>query len=91
MDEEKIITQLEKELNNITLIEFYTQRQELKKYYKKVYKREIRKRWQKLIGSFKMADYKKEKIWEYLNNDISEEDFYKFVSSTFESVYKRTK
>ena len=72
-------------------MEFYTQRIELKKYYKKVYKREIRKRWQKLIGSFNMADYKKEKIWEYLNNDISEEDFYKFVSSTFESVYKRTK
>lgn len=91
MNEEKIITQLEKELNNITLVEFYQQRIELKKYYKKVYKREIRRRWQHLIGSFRMADYKKEKIWEYLNNDISEDDFYKFVSSTFESVYKRTK
>lgn len=91
MDEEKIITQLEKELNNITLIEFYLQRVELKKYYKKVNKREIRRRWQHLIGSFNVAEYKKEKIWEYLNNDITEEEFKKFVSSTFEAVYKRTK
>lgn len=85
------IDEIENKYNNITLIEFYTSRKELKKEYDKVWQREIRKRWQRLIDTFKMSNYKKEKIWEYLNNDISEEDFTKFVDSTFEAVYKRRK
>ena len=85
------IDEIERKFNNITLIEFYTSRKELKKEYDKVWQRETRKRWQRLIDTFKMSNYKKEKIWEYLNNDITEEDFDKFVNSTFEAVYKRSK
>lgn len=85
------IDEIEKKYTGITLIEFYTARKELKRLYSRVWQREIRKRWQRLINTFKMANYKKEKIWEYLNNDITEENFTKFVNSTFESVYKRTK
>lgn len=85
------IDEIEKKYTGITLIEFYTARKELKSAYSRVWQREIRKRWQRLIDTFKMANYKKEKIWEYLNNDITEEDFSKFVNSTFESIYKRTK
>lgn len=85
------IDEIELKYTGITLIEFYMARKELKESYSKVWQREIRKRWQRLVSTFNMAEYKKEKIWEYLNNDISEEEFDKFVNSTFEAVYKRTK
>lgn len=85
------IDEIELKYTGITLIEFYTARKELKSIYSRVWQREIRKRWQRLINTFNMANYKKEKIWEYLNNDITEEEFTKFVNSTFEAVYKRTK
>ena len=85
------IDEIELKYTGITLIEFYMARKELKESYSKVWQREIRKRWQRLVSTFNMAEYKKEKIWEYLNNDILEKEFDKFVNSTFEAVYRRSK
>lgn len=79
MNEERIIREFEQRYKNLTLLEFSKIEDIFKLEYSKVYSNKIRKRWRELINTFPIAEYKKEKIWMFLNNDISKEKFDYFV------------
>ena len=84
MEEERVIVEFEETYKNITLLEFGKKEEMFKKEYKKATSTAIKRRWKKFIFSFKMADYKRERIWEYLNDDIEKEYFDHFI----EAVHK---
>ena len=70
---------------NITLYDFNNRKEEFKEEYlylrnsKSIKLREFRD----FIYSLQMSEYKKDKIWEYLNNDISSMDFSSFVDGVY--------
>lgn len=84
MNEIKVIIVFEEHFKNLTLIEFDNKKNIFKKYFNMAHSNETIKRWRKLINTFQMAEYKKEKIWTFLNNDITKEEFEYFVSTTLE-------
>ena len=91
MREERVITCFEIQYKGISLLEFTNIKEIFKEEYTRCKTNANKKRYRNLINTFPIAEYKKEKIWMYLNNDITEQEFTKFVESTFESVYKRRK
>lgn len=72
---------------NITLWEFNKRKREFKReyeYLKKLpnYRDEIRS-YKEFIYSLDMAEYKRDKIWEYLNDDLTEIGLYEFVRGVY--------
>ena len=88
MNEESVIQEFEELYADITLLEFNGIEDTFKEEFNKVKNPIIKRRWKKLVFNFKMADYKKEKIWEYINNDLSKEKFDYFVSAVHKGWFK---
>lgn len=88
MDEERTIKRYEKMFSDITLIEFNQLEEMFKEDFDKIKSPTIKRRWKRLIFSLNMADYKKERIWEYLNNDIGKEYFDCFVEGVYAGWFK---
>lgn len=72
---------------NITLWEFNNRRQEFKKEYKYIRTlknyREQTIAYKEFIYGLKMAEYKRDKIWEYLNDDLTDIGLYEFITGVY--------
>ena len=88
MNEESVIQELEELYKNITLLEFNKLEEMFYNKYNGIKTPINKRRFKKLIFSFHMADYKKEKIWEYLNNDLEKNDFDYFVEAVHKGWFK---
>lgn len=93
MELESVILKFEELYSNITLQEFNNNLEEFKREYDKVKKQnyiklQLIRRWKNWIYSLKMAEYKKDKIWEYLNDDIDKEYFNHFVDAVYKGWFK---
>lgn len=88
MIEECIIRDLEELYTDITLLEFNDIKETFKEQYNKITSSQMRRRCKRLVFSSKMADYKKEKIWEYLNGDIDDGYFEHFVEGVHAGWFK---
>lgn len=86
--EKFIIEEFEILYKNITLLEFKEKKEIFKREFKKAKTPIVKRRWKKLIFNLKMADYKKEKIWEYLNDDMSKGAFDYFVDAVHKGWFK---
>ena len=72
---------------DITLWEFNMRKREFKREYKYIrtqpnYREETRA-YKEFIYGLKMTEYKKDKIWEYLNDDISEKKLSEFIVGVY--------
>ena len=72
---------------DITLWEFNKRKREFKKEYKyirtqKNYREETRA-YREFIYGLKMAEYKRDKIWEYLNDDLTDIGLYEFIMGVY--------
>lgn len=88
MEEERVILKFEKLYKNITLLEFNEKKEMFRDQYEKVTSSQVKRRWKKFIFSFNMADYKRERIWEYLNGDIEKNYFESFVDAVHKGWFK---
>ena len=88
MNEESIIEEFEELYKDITLLKFNQIEKDFKEQFSKVRNPIIKRRWKKLIFSFHMATYKKEKIWEYLNDDLEQDKFDYFVEAVHKGWFK---
>lgn len=77
----------------ITLQEFYDNRDFFKKEYQKLrkppyYRLQQLREFKNFIYLLDMRLYIRDRIWEYLNDDISEEYFGKFVEGVYKGQFK---
>ena len=79
MIEESVIEELEELYKDISLLEFDRKKAMFKAEYEKVQSPIIKRRWKKFIFSLDMVEYKREKMWEYLNGDLRDDYFEHFV------------
>ena len=87
MDLKNMLLKFKELYSNMTLQDFYDNKQMFKEEYLKVrkppyYKLQLLREWKDFIYSLDLELYKRDRIWEYLNDDIDEEKFEKFVKST---------
>lgn len=73
---------------DITLLEFNILKNMIKREFDKVNSPKEKRQWKVYIFSLHMADYKKERIWEYLNEDIEQEYFDHFVEAVYKGWFK---
>lgn len=78
----------EEKQKDITLLEFNILKIIIKREFDDVNSQKEKRQWKKYIFSLHMADYKKEKIWEYLNDDIEDEYFEHFVEAVHKGWFK---
>jgi len=80
------ILKLKELYSNITFEDFVINRDMFKKEYDKVIANSEVKVWLEFIYSLKTSEKKKERMWEYLNNDINTKDL---LDSLYRGFYKR--
>ena len=93
MELESVILKFEELYSNITLQEFNNNLEEFTREYDKVKKAsyvrlQLIRKWKDWIYSLNMAEYKKDRIWEYLNDDIDREYFNHFVEAVYKGWFK---
>ena len=88
MIEESIIREFEELYKDISLLEFDRKKTIFKREYKRVQSPIVKRKWKNYIYSLKMAEYKKEKIWEYLNDDLKDDYFEHFVEGVHKGWFK---
>lgn len=88
MNQESVIERFEEIYEDITLLEFSNLERMFKEEFGKIDDPILKRRWKRFIFNFKMAEYKREKIWEYLNDDIGEEYFNHFVEGVHKGWFK---
>ena len=80
------ILKLRELYSNITFEDFVINRDMFKKEYDKVMANGEVKVWLNYIYSLKTSEKKKERMWEYLNNDINAKDL---LDSLYRGFYRK--
>lgn len=88
MDLRSVILEFKELYKNITLMDFYKRMDMFKREYNKIRTNQyirlgLIREWRSFIYSLDMELYKKDKIWEFLNDDISARDFSKFIRGVY--------
>ena len=93
MENKSAILKFKELYSNITLKEFYDNIDMFKSEYDKIkqssyVKLHEMREWKNWVYSLKMAEYKRDKIWEFLNNDLTKEEFEHFVIAVHKNWFK---
>lgn len=88
MTEKETIERVRRKYKDITLLDFLEVKEAFKKEFDTITTREIIKEWRDFIYSLDMAEYKKDRMWEYLNGDMQPEDFTHFVIGVHKGWFK---
>ena len=86
MEYKSNILKLKELYNDITFEDFVINRDMFKKEYDKVITNGEVKVWLNYIYSLKTSEKKKERMWEYLNNDINAKDL---LDSLYRGFYRK--
>lgn len=86
MEYKSDILKLKELYSNITFEDFVINRELFKKEYDKVEANSEVKIWLNYIYSLKTSEKKKERMWEYLNNDINAKDL---LDSLYRGFYRK--
>ena len=83
----------QKQFGDITLMEFTQRKEEFKELYERLWLPPYRstpavKEFKTFIYSLEMAEYKKDKMWEYLNEDITGDQLEHFTNGVYSGWFK---
>lgn len=88
MTQKEKAMELKEQYKNISLLEFSELEDMFKQEFELIGEIATKRIWKEFIYSLNMAEYKRDRIWEFLNEDITKEYFDNFVIGVHKGWFK---